>query len=255
MMPDPPTVPETLDGWFALHDFRRFDRAGWRRLAESEQTRALSQAAEVLRSFEKVTDGPGGHSISYSVLGHKADLLMFHLRPEVGQLHELERAFDNTVLARYTTRPYSYLSVTEVSRHGAPEGAAENFEASPHVQARLYPEIPAHNSFVCFYPMSKKREGTDNWYTLSASERGELMRAHGRTGRRYTGKVTQIVTGSMGLDDWEWGVTLFSDDPLQFKKLVYEMRFDEVSARFAEFGPFYVGRRLDPEDLGRYLGE
>jgi chlorite dismutase len=107
---------------------------------------------------------------------------------------------------------------------------------------------------VCFYPMSKKREGADNWYMLDSSSRAELMRAHGSTGRRYAGKVTQIVTGSTGLDDWEWGVTLFADDPLTFKKLVYEMRFDEVSARYAEFGPFFVGRRLMPGDLGRVLG-
>ena len=255
MMADPPTVPETLDGWFALHDFRRFDRSAWSRLAGSERTAALSEATEVLRSFEKVDDAPGGHSISYSVLGHKADLLMLHLRPEVGQLHELERAFDRTVLASYASRPYSYLSVTEVSRHGAPEGAAGNFESSPYVQARLYPDIPEAHSHVCFYPMSKKRDGVDNWYSLDSAARAELMRAHGRTGRKYAGKVSQIVSGSMGLDDWEWGVTLFADDPLQFKKLVYEMRFDEVSARFAEFGPFYVGSVLPPEDLGRCLGE
>ena len=255
MMPDRPTVPETLDGWFALHDFRRFDRSAWSRLPGSERTAALSEAADVLRSNAKVEDAPGGHSISYSMVGHKADLLMFHLRPEVGQLHDLEQAFDRTVLASYTTRPYSYLSVTEVSRHGAPEGAADNFESSPYVRARLYPDIPEAHRYVCFYPMSKKRDGADNWYSLDSAARAELMRAHGRTGRKYAGKVSQIVSGSMGLDDWEWGVTLFADDPVQFKKLVYEMRFDEVSARFAEFGPFYVGRVLPPEDLGRCLGE
>jgi chlorite dismutase len=103
--------------------------------------------------------------------------------------------------------------------------------------------------------MSKKRDGADNWYSLASAERSDLMRAHGRTGRRYEGRVSQIVTGSMGLDDWEWGVTLFSNDPLEFKKLIYEMRFDEVSARFAEFGPFYVGERLFPGSLGRCLGE
>jgi chlorite dismutase len=173
----------------------------------------------------------------------------------MGELHELERAFEQTMLSSYTTRPYSYLSVIEISRHGAPEGTVENLEDSPYVQARLYPEIPAHDGYVCFYPMSKKRDGADNWYSLSASERGDLMRAHGRTGRQYAGRVTQIVTGSMGLDDWEWGVTLFSDQPLEFKKLIYEMRFDEVSARFADFGPFYVGRRLLPDDLKRWLGE
>jgi chlorite dismutase len=248
------TAPETLEGWFALHDLRRLDRAAWNGLPQAEREKALSEASDLLASFEGVTDAPEGRTVTYSMIGHKADLLMFHLRPEVGQLHELERAFDDTMLASYTTRPYSYLSVVELSRHGSPEGTAENIENSPYVQARLYPEIPPNSTYVCFYPMSKKRQGSDNWYAVPPSERGELMRAHGQTGRRYAGKVTQIVTGSTGLDDWEWGVTLFSDDPLQFKKLIYEMRFDEVSARFAEFGPFYVGRRLHPEQLGAYLG-
>ncbi len=249
------SAPETLDGWFALHDLRRFDRVAWNLLSAATRKKALTEATDLLTSFEQVEDAPAGRSVTYSVIGHKADLLMFHLRPEVGELHELERAFDDTLLATCTTRPYSYLSVVEISRHGSPEGTSANIEDSPAVQARLYPEIPPHSRYVCFYPMSKKREGTDNWYTLSAADRGELMRAHGRTARGYAGTVTQIVTGSMGLDDWEWGVTLFSDDPLVFKKLIYEMRFDEVSARFADFGSFYVGQRLTPEGLGRCLGE
>lgn len=249
------TVPETLEGWFALHDLRRFDRIAWNLLPPAEREKALTEATDLLASFERIEDVTAGRSVAYSVIGHKADLLMFHLRPDVGQLHDLERAFNGTTLASYTTRPFSYLSVTELSRHGSPEGTAENIEDSPYVQARLYPELPSHSTYICFYPMSKKRLGSDNWYTLGAPERGELMRAHGRTGRRYAGRVTQIVTGSMGLDDWEWGVTLFTDDPVEFKKLVYEMRFDEVSARFADFGPFYVGQRLLPAGLGRCLGE
>ena len=249
------SAPETLEGWFALHDLRRLDRAAWGALPGNERSKAVAEAVDLLSSFETLHDSPTGRSVTYSLIGHKADLLMFHLRPEATQLHELERSFDQTVLAAYMNRPFSYLSVTEISRHGVPEGTAANIEESPYVQARLYPEVPPHDQYVCFYPMSKKRQGLDNWYSLSATERGELMRAHGRTGRRYAGKVTQIVTGSTGLDDWEWGVTLFSDDPLQFKKLVYEMRFDEVSARFADFGPFYVGRRLYPEDLRRFVGE
>jgi hydrogen peroxide-dependent heme synthase len=249
------SAPETLEGWFAFHDLRQLDRAAWRALPSNERAKAVAEATDLLSSFEKVDDSPTGWSVTYSLIGHKGDLLMFHLRPEATQLYELERTFDQTTLAAYTSRPFSYLSVIEISRHGSPEGTAENIERSPFVQARLYPEIPSHNEYVCFYPMSKKREGSDNWYSLSADERADLMRAHGRTGRRYAGKVSQIVTGSMGLDDWEWGVTLFSGDPLQFKRLVYEMRFDEVSARFAEFGPFYVGRRLRPDDLGRFVGE
>lgn len=249
------TAPETLEGWFALHDLRRIDRAGWSRLSAAEREKGLEEATDILASFESVADAPSGRSITYSVIGHKADLLMLHLRPGVGELHDLERAFDQTMLASYTTRPTSYLSVIEISRHGAPEGTAGNVEQSPYMQARLYPEIPPHSSYLCFYPMSKKRQGADNWYSLADTERAELMRAHGRTGRGYAGRVSQIVSGSIGLDDWEWGVTLFSDDPLEFKKLIYEMRFDEVSARYADFGPFYVGRRLPPEDLRWWLGE
>jgi chlorite dismutase len=247
------TAPETLDGWFAFHDLRRLDRPAWNDLSQPDRHKAVSEAAGLLASFEEVDDAPEGHSVTYAVLGHKADVLVIHLRPDLHQLHELDRAFDNTTLASHTIRTFSYVSVVEVSRHGAPEGTSENIEESPYIQARLRPEIPAYSRYVCFYPMSKKRQGLDNWYSLSNSERGDLMRVHGRTGRRYAGKVGQIVTGSTGLDDWEWGVTLFADDPLQFKKLVYEMRFDEVTARYGEFGPFYVGERLVPADLGRYL--
>jgi chlorite dismutase len=249
------TAPETLEGWFALHDLRRIDRAAWALLSSQDRKKASEEIADLLRSFEMVEESAAGRSVTYSVVGHKADLLMLHLRPSVAELHDLERAFEQTMLAALTTRPTSYLSVVEVSRHSAPEGTAEAVEDSPYIQARLYPEIPEHDGYICFYPMSKKRDGDDNWYLLSAEDRAHLMRAHGRTGRRFAGKVTQIVSGSMGLDDWEWGVTLFSDDPLVFKKLVYEMRFDEVSARYAEFGEFYVGRRLLPSDHAELFGD
>jgi chlorite dismutase len=248
-------APETLEGWFAFHDLRHLDRAAWDRLPVPDREKAIAEATDLISGAEAVADGGIGRSVTYEMLGHKADLMMVHLRPGAGLLHDLERAFDRTMLGSCTTRAFSYLSVIEVSRHAAPEGTATNVEESPYIQSRLYPEIPEHSGFICFYPMSKRRQGDDNWYTLDGSERAELMREHGRTGRRYSGKVSQVVSGSVGLDDWEWGVTLFSDDPLQFKKLVYEMRFDEVSARFAEFGPFFVGKRLRPENLGRWLGE
>ena len=108
---------------------------------------------------------------------------------------------------------------------------------------------------MVFYPMNKKRGEQINWYTLPMDERRGMMRSHGTIGHKYHGIVQQMISGSVGFDDWEWGVTLFTEDPLQFKKLVYEMRFDEVSARFADFGPFYVGRRLEPDDVGSWLGE
>ena len=249
------SAPETLEGWYALHDLRRLDRRAWLSASPETREKALAEARDLLDAFARVDDAPEGRSITYAVLGHKADVLLFHLRPEVSQLAALEQAFDRSLLGSMTTRPYSYLSVIEISRHGAPGGTAENIENSPYIQSRLRPGIPDHSRFICFYPMNKKRNLSDNWYSLSQDERASYMREHGRTGRRYAGKVTQIVTGSMGLDDWEWGVTLFSDDPLQFKKLVYEMRFDEVSARFGEFGPFYVGERVETNDLRRLLGE
>jgi len=244
------TAPETLEGWFALHEMRRLDRRAWSAAEESLRDKAATEVVGLLAEAEGV-DPEHGRSITYWVIGHKADLFTIHLRPDVSELHELERRFDGTVLAAHTDKVFSYLSVVEISRHGLPEGTIENVESSPYVQSRLYPEIPDHSHYVCFYPMSKRRGEQDNWYLLDSPERGDLMRAHGRTGRRYAGKVGQIVTGSMGLDDWEWGVTLFADDPLQFKKLIYEMRFDEVSARYAEFGPFFVGQRVD--DLGEWL--
>ncbi len=249
------TAPETLEGWFALHDLRRVDNAAWSRLSGSEQEKTLAEASDFITSIEADNEAGEGWSVTYSMIGHKSDLLTMHLRPDMARVHDLERDFDRTLLAGVCVRPYSYLSVIEVSRHAAPEGTAGNTADSPYIQARLYPAIPETSEYVCFYPMSKKRDQGDNWYLLDQEERAELMRAHGRTGRKYAGKVSQIVTGSMGLDDWEWGVTLFADDPLQFKKLVYEMRFDEVSARYAEFGPFYVGRRVRPGDLGRWLSE
>ena len=118
----------------------------------------------------------------------------------------------------------------------------ERERASEHVQRRLYPPLPGDMPYVCFYPMSKRREADANWYTLPLSERSQLMHAHGQVGRGYAGRVQQIITGSIGLDDWEWGVTLFAREPLEFKKLVTDMRFDRASAVYAEFGEFFVGR-------------
>jgi chlorite dismutase len=115
---------------------------------------------------------------------------------------------------------------------------------SEHIKRRLYPQPSLDMPYVCFYPMSKKREPGQNWYSLPLEERSRLMHAHGMTGRKYAGRIQQIITGAIGLDAWEWGVTLFARDPLDFKRLVTEMRFDEVSAKYAEFGDFYVGKVL-----------
>lgn len=170
--------------------------------------------------------------------------MFMHLRPTLEELNEIELQFSKTRFADFTIPTYSYVSVVELSNYVAnPDKRPED---DPEVQARLKPILPK-TKHICFYPMNKRRSGNDNWYMLSMNERRSMMRSHGMIGRQYTGRVKQIISGSVGLDDWEWGVTLFSDDAVTFKKLVYQMRFDEVSARFGEFGDFYVGNILTPE--------
>ena len=117
---------------------------------------------------------------------------------------------------------------------------------------RLFPVMPRRRH-VCFYPMNKRRGEIKNWYAEPFESRAAMMREHGHIGRHYAGRVTQIISGSIGFDDWEWGVDLFADDPLVFKKLIYEMRFDKASAEFAEFGPFYVGLQFDADELATLL--
>ena len=141
---------------------------------------------------------------------------------------------------------------SEEGRQRLRDAAAEHREL-PYVQNRLRPRQPEEMPYLCFYPMDKRRAPGENWYELTLEERNELMIEHGGIGRLYAGRVSQVISGSVGLDDWEWGVTLFAGDPLAFKDLVTEMRYDEVSARYAEFGPFFVGKRLAAGDLGEAL--
>jgi chlorite dismutase len=246
-------APETLEGWYALHDLRRFDWTSWRALPLNDRAAALSEAVEFFTRAERVDDAPEGSSALFTILGHKGDLLVLHFRPTLEALHALETGLARLALARYLTPASSFVSVVELSQHAAGPGSGP---LPPEVQAqlerRLKPAVPSMR-YVCFYPMNKRRGEQVNWFTLPPAERAELMKGHGMTGRKYAGKVVQVITGAMGLDDWEWGVTLFADDPLQFKKLVYEMRFDEVSARYAEFGPFVVGLRVDPRSLPEHL--
>lgn len=241
---------ETLDGWYALHDFRTIDWKAWKALDVEERQHIVQEFTELVSSFSAVNESRTGSYGQYAIVGHKADLLFLHMRPTVEELNELEIQFNQSHLADYLNSPYSYLSVVELSGYLA-KGDADP-ETNPYLQKRLKPALP-ETKHICFYPMNKRREGNDNWYTLSMEERREMMRSHGMIGRSYAGKVTQIITGSVGLDDWEWGVTLYADDPLQFKKLIYEMRFDEVSARFAEFGQFFVGSRLTEQKLVNLL--
>ncbi|MDQ0191321.1 heme-dependent peroxidase [Alicyclobacillus cycloheptanicus] len=240
----------TLEGWYVSHDIRTLDWQAWKSTTAVERAKALDELAAVHTAFSNYeVQKSGGYGL-YVMAGNKADFMWIQLRPTLEELIAAKHELNRTRFADFTRPAYSYVSVVELSGYLAKPGV--DVSQDPYVQGRLKPALPKTQN-VCFYPMNKRREGNDNWYMLSMDERREMMRSHGMIGRSYAGRVTQIITGSVGLDDWEWGVTLYADDPVVFKKLVYEMRFDEASARFGEFGPFYVGSRTDVSALGEWL--
>ncbi|MBM7690628.1 chlorite dismutase [Peribacillus deserti] len=241
---------QTLDGWYCLHDFRSVDWTTWKMLPEDERKEAVNEFLGLVEKWNQTQENKQGSHAVYTIVGQKADFMMMLLRPTMEELNVIETEFNKSKLAEFLVPAHSYVSVVELSNYLA-SGEEDPYE-NPHVRARLYPELPKAK-YVCFYPMDKRRQGNDNWYMLSMEDRRTLMRSHGMIGRQYAGKVKQIITGSVGFDDYEWGVTLFSDDVLQFKKLVYEMRFDEVSARYGEFGSFFVGNILTEEEFPKFL--
>jgi chlorite dismutase/heme-degrading monooxygenase HmoA len=257
-MPDRRDPPPTEEGWYALHDFRTIDWDAWRDAPVRTRERALSEAVDHLEARLAVSDADEGASALYSVLGHDADLLLIHLRPTTAHIDALQRQFERTAFAEFTERTRSFVSVTEAS--GYSERAREYFEGdgesdsglASYIHTRLEPSIP-DATHVSFYPMDKRRQPGQNWYDLPFEERAEHMAAHGDIGRDYGGRVVQMITGAIALDDWEWGVTLWGDDLTDIKDLLYEMRFDPSTSKFAEFGSFYVGRRFSPGDLPALL--
>jgi hydrogen peroxide-dependent heme synthase len=239
----------TLEGWYCLHDFRTVDWTTWKMLPSDERQAAIHEFLSLVEKWNATQERKEGSHALYTIVGQKADFMMMILRPTMEELNQIETEFNKTKLAEFTMPAHSYVSVVELSNY-LPAG--EDPYQNPQILARLYPTLPK-TKHVCFYPMDKKREGNDNWYMLPMDERKSLMRSHGMIGRTYAGKVKQIITGSVGFDDYEWGVTLFAEDVLQFKKLVYEMRFDEVSARYGEFGSFFVGNLLEEERVANFL--
>jgi peroxiredoxin len=260
-------APITLEGWYTLHEMYAVDWARWNALGPAERDAIVTEAASVLEAQAHPDDG---HSALWSLLTQKGDLCVMHWRRDLEALRWEEVTLARTRLRTFLLPTYSYLAVVELgtyeltghatamlARRGRDPGAHGldpplTEEMQKIARPRLFPEVPPRR-YLCFYPMSKRRGEHVNWYDLPAAERSAFMRGHGEIGRRYAGKVVQVIQGSVGLDDWEWGVTLFADDPLVFKKLIYEMRFDPASSRFAEFGPFYVGIRLAPGALGDVL--
>ncbi len=265
-----PAVPLTIEGYSVLHQMMRFRWSEWRKLSPAQQAEVVSEATQVLGKMEHNSPGQSG---LYSLIGHKGDLMFVHFRNSFDQLNQAELQLARTRLADLLEPTSSYLSIIEL---GLYESSMKTYKSlmdqglEPHseewkrgiedtlarqkeaMHPRLFPELPK-NRYLCFYPMDRRRGEDKNWYTLPMEERARQMNEHGLVGRRYAGEVRQIITGSIGFDDWEWGVDLFADDPLVFKKLIYEMRFDQVSAVYALFGHFYVGVRCPAADLGGLL--
>jgi chlorite dismutase len=266
-------VPLTLEGSSVLHQFFRFDWKAWRKTAAADRDRIAAEAVAALGKLERKNADAPAQTALFSQLGHKGDLVLIHFRESFEALNQVELDLAQTEFYDYLDLKHSYVSVVEL---GLYESSRKTWEAAsakglepntPEFQAevktslerastamapRLYPAFP-DAKYMCFYPMDRLRGEEKNWYTVPFAERQRMMHDHGMIGRRYGDVVKQIITGSIGMDDWEWGVDLFADDPVVFKKLIYEMRFDEVSAVYALFGQFFLGVRLPVEKLPGWL--
>jgi hydrogen peroxide-dependent heme synthase len=255
-------VPEPVvanEGWGVLHLFLRVDHAAAADLP-------VGAAKDLATTLEQLADDVQLHL--FSALGHKADIMVMALDPDLAKLRHLQTAIAGSAAAAALEVTWSYLSLTETSeytptadeeRERLTELGVEGEEFDRRLEKfteriakynadKLHPDMPTWE-LACFYPMSHRREGTDNWYSLDYAERRRLMHEHGKSGRAFTGRVLQLVSGSTGLDDWEWGVTLFAHDLGDIKEIVYTLRYDEASARYAEFGPFVIGMRREPWEL------
>lgn len=260
--------PATIEGWYALH---QVFRVNWN-VVHARDGRVAAALHEAAAFFEPSDPEEEGWSRAFRLIGGGGDLLLVHFRPQLEQLADLQLELRRSWFGSLLELQYDYLSVTEAGLYHATatvaaehEPGSETYEAalrerieaegaSPHVRSRIYPRVPDGMRFVTFYPMSKRRKGDDNWYSLPVDVRSRLMRDHGMTGRRFAGRIFQIITGSVGLDDWEWGVTLFANDPLDFKRIVTDMRYDEVSARYGEFGQFFTGIAMQSDEWPSFLG-
>ncbi|CAN5778637.1 heme-dependent peroxidase [soil metagenome] len=260
--------PETTEGWYVLHQVLRWDRAALRELRASSLAPARAAAERTFAALASPVGG--GWSAVVPLVGSRADVMLVHFRPALYEIAAAQGEVAKLALFDAMEPVYTFLSITEAGLYYASAQLAESAvarggavgdtqyraemaervakeRASEHVQRRLFPTQPASMPYVCFYPMSKRRAVGQNWYALPLEERSRLMMAHGTTGRGYAGRVSQVISGAIGFDAWEWGVTLFAADPLDFKKIVTDMRFDEVTAEYAEFGEFFVGKTLSPE--------
>ena len=273
-MSDPivtPLVPR--EGWHVMHLFYQIDHSQWSLFTDDEQRQAKTRLTELVQEIRAT---PDTQLLIFAVATPKADLGLMLLTPDLQNANAFEKQLTLSLGSEILTPVYSYLSQTESSeytpnrdQHAAEvligekgltadtpefEAALAEFDArmAHYLKHRLYPVMPDW-PVICFYPMSKRRSGSDNWYSLSFEARRNLMSGHARVGRTYSGRILQLITGSTGLDEFEWGVTLLAKDTIDIKSIVYEMRFDEVSARYADFGDFYIGMQLPLDVLFRRL--
>jgi peroxiredoxin len=266
-----PNVPESLEGWWILHRMFAFGRRAWDALAAKKREKFAAHAADLFVHL-RGDDGDVGLS---QIVGHKADLMLTHYARSYDGLTYAQTLLDKLELRDFLEPRGSYVSVLEIGLYDATakihaelvsrglkvnsaewimefDGLLREQAESPQIAPRLWAKIPQRR-YVCFYPMNKRRGEIANWFSLPYADRARLMVEHGKVGRTYHGQVTQVISGSIGYDDYEWGVDLYADDPLVFKKLIYDMRFDEASAKYAEFGPFYSGVQFSPDQLHVFL--
>lgn len=265
----PALPPATLEGWYSLHQAFDINYLALRALTPKDRAALGREASELFADL--ATASNEGWTAGFRVIGGGADVLLVHFRPSLDELGEVEMRLKQSAVGDLLCLRYDYLAVTEVglyhataevAREHEPQSAeyrsalaaqAEAEAGSSHIKGRLYPRPPEEMRYISFYPMSKRRTHPDNWYGLDVAERSRLMGEHGMTGRRYAKRIFQVITGSVGLDDWEWGVTLFARDPLEFKRIVTEMRYDEASSKYGEFGRFFTGVRIATEDWSELL--
>lgn len=267
--PVTPLVPK--EGWHVIHLFYHVDHSAWNLLGDDEKRSAKTRLTELVQEIRAAKDT---HLLTFAIATPKADIGFMLLTPDLQQATAFEKQLtlslgpdilspvysylSQTERSEYTTTREQYTAETLVAEKGLQEGSPE-FETAltefdermaHYLKHRLYPVLPDW-PVICFYPMSKRRSGADNWYVLDYETRRKLMASHARTGRAYSGRILQLITGSTGLDEHEWGVTLLAKDTIDVKTIVYDMRFDEVSARYGEFGDFYIGMQLPLDELFR----
>lgn len=259
-------------GWHVLHLYYKIEYGQWQLSNAEEQREAKTNLTALVQEIRAT---PSTQLLIFSVVSPKADLGFMLVTPDLQVANAFEKRLGQSLGADVLTPVFSYLSMTELSEYFtteeeytqtltreqnlAPESpeyakAMEEFNQrmAKYSRDRVYPNLPSW-PVVCFYPMSKRRAPQQNWYGLPFEERKRLMSGHARVGRKWHGKILQLITGSTGLDDLEWGVTLFAHDTFNVKGIVYEMRFDPVSSDYADFGEFYIGLQLPLDELFRRL--